>query len=326
MIPLKKYIKLFVSLGKIAIQRNNKSNNSGNQAKKPIAPVVKTSTEDTKPAKVAIKKNSTTTTSNITKKEPKSNKTSAKSAKAKKATEDTTAPQEGQQYILNGISITTAATSLTNESLAAMCDFEKAFGASTQQEQFDQQIQLQLQSILNGSAAAQLAKPKSPVQTRPAEPSPIKQVESMPSLDDFFSIGGAAPLEQSSPSPVKPTQKPLKPKPPKSKHVLNSPSPVKPSKNSQPTPTKAGPKNVQIRPKPTPSSPILPRPKDKIKFELSDLDNVLQHVESIATLANKASDEAQKSSDNFLYDLIGIEDQATATEPVIFIYFSKLMF
>jgi len=129
---------------------------------------------------VAIKKN---TTNSISKKETKSNKTSVKSSKAKKATEDTTpAPQEGQQYILNGVSITTAATSLTNESLAAMCDFEKAFGATTQQqEQFDQQIQLQLQSILNGSAAAQLAKPKSPVQTRPAEPSPIKQVESMPS-------------------------------------------------------------------------------------------------------------------------------------------------
>jgi len=192
---------------------------------------------------VAIKKN---TTNSISKKETKSNKTSVKSSKAKKATEDTTpAPQEGQQYILNGVSITTAATSLTNESLAAMCDFEKAFGATTQQqEQFDQQIQLQLQSILNGSAAAQLAKPKSPVQTRPAEPSPIKQVESMPSLDDFFSIGGAAPLEQSSPSPVKPNQKPLKPKPPKSKPVLDSLSPVKPSKNSQPTPTKAGPKNV----------------------------------------------------------------------------------
>jgi len=70
----------------------------------------------------------------------------------------------------------------------------------------------------------------------------------------------------------------------------------------------------------------LPRPKDKIKFELSDLDNVLQHVESIATLANKTSDEAQKSSDNFLYDLIGIEDQATTTEPVIIIYFSEPIF
>jgi len=244
-----------------------------------------------------------------------------------------TETETNQQYVLNGISITAAATttSLTNESVAAMCDFDKAFGSSAQQDQFDQQIQLQLQSILNGTAPAQLSKPPSPVKSKspvqspkPTVPSPIKQVESMPSLDDFFSIGGAEPLEQSS--PVKQVQKPLKPKPsttlnkPSQTNSFQNKSTKKQSSPNTTTPSKITTKNVQIRPKPTPSSPVLPKSKtitlaksstsEKIKFEIGDLDNVLQHVESIASLTTKTNDEVQKSNENFLYDLINIENQS----------------
>lgn len=184
-----------------------------------------------------------------------------------------------------------------------------------QQEQFDMQIQLQLQSILNGTAPAQKSE----------TPSPLKQlvsgssgnVESMPSLDDFF---GFEALESSKAPAIKPSTpkskntKMLKPKPAASKQV----SPVKAT-------TSPKSKNVQIRPKP--DSKLAKKQQQTTKSELGEeLDNVLEQVESITTLTSitqtvaasittsttptatqGSHDETNKSNNDFLFDLLNIE-------------------
>ena len=269
-----------------------------------------------------------------------------------------------------------------NESLASMCDFEKAFGSLTsnsvlsgqqqsinnnielvlkQQENMDMQIQLQLQSILNGGAftsPSETATTKEPVEAAPPKPS-IKVdaklskkettstestrndrskspeiIESMPSLDDFFGFDANAPTLSLANTDIaeadlkaKKTQKTkatVKSKNTNTKTVsdLNSKPEeavsdlVRPLKGAEQQIKKksASSKEEQASKQSNTRPGKQDKSGEKIKFEMGDLDKVLQQVESIASLAKASgqlADTVQQQQDSeFLFDLLNIENSS----------------
>ena len=190
-----------------------------------------------KPAKIAISKNPKNTKSKpyLVAKLDTATKSASKIAiapntkpKATKATKETQ-PDTGilnlknaivstdntvpQSIVINTMNLPQAQSQTPQEPLSSLCDFEKTFGTTTtttvapvntdesvlKQQEFDMQIQLQLQSILNGTAPAQInddQKKSKEITISPVSKKTSVQVvkepmvtESMPSLDDFFCIG-----------------------------------------------------------------------------------------------------------------------------------------
>jgi len=250
----------------------------------------------------------------------------------------------GQQIILNGINLTVQQQSTEQDPFTNLCNFGSIMAntnlppnLSTEQKQQDLEIQLQLQSIMNGTAGEPVEirdtteksaetniesnnsiNIQAATKTQTGRTTP-EIVESMPSLDDFFNIG--LTTERTTPKKSEKVSKT------KSKSEVATDKSDKKSPTHKKSPVVASKKDIQIRPKTSSKDnkgkPIKPKASsvneikhgDKIKFELSDLDKVLQQVESITPLKNETSAKLV-SHDHFMLDLLNIENSAPTVEDV----------
>lgn len=299
----------------------------------------------------------------------KSTKTASTPSIAAKALDVTPESSSTQQIILNGINLTVKQQPFPQDSFTTLCSYgsivtssNAGSSLSAEQKQQDLEIQLQLQSIMNGTASAPANQAKNAEKNSSEKDSKINEanflensnssvnverstaeiVESMPSLDDFFSIG---PASEKTASPTKPGSKSSKTIKSKTDALKSTDNEIALGKASdkksllpKKSPTSASKKNVEIRPKASTegSKQKTIKPKeslkemkqsDKLKFELSDLDKVLQQVESIASFTNttahttkgsegtnESTSSKMASQDDFMLDLLNIENSSPTVE------------